>query len=126
MPERWRGRIRPDENGNIPVDAFNDFLGDHPELARSPVRATIEFMRLRDPSGLATIVRARASEPESPDAVRVTVTEDDLPDDSVRSVRYVLRFRRAGGRRWRVDSARRTQRCQRGRGHQRFSPRPCR
>ena len=57
MPQRWRGRIRPDENGNIPVDAFNDFLRQHPDLGRSPVRATIEFMRLRDPSGLATIVR---------------------------------------------------------------------
>ena len=125
MPDRWRGRLRPDESGNIPVEAFNDFLAEHPDLARSPLRATIEFAKLRDPNGLATIVRARASGPESPDSVRVTLTEDDLPDDSVRSVRYVLRFRRAG-RRWRVESARRTQRCQRGRGHQRFSPRPCR
>lgn len=125
MPERWRGRIRPDDSGNISVDAFNEFLTEHPELARSPVRGAIEFTKLRDPSGLTTIVRARASEPESPDSVRVAVTQDDLPDDSVRSVRYVLRFRRAG-RRWRVESARRTQRCQPGRGHQRFSPRPCR
>jgi hypothetical protein len=125
MPERWSGRLRPDESGNIPVDAFNDFLSEHPDLARSPVRATIEFAKLRDPSGLATIVRARAPELENPDSVRVTLTEDDLPDDSVRSVRYVLRFRRAG-RRWRVESARRTQRCQRGRGHQRFSSEPCR
>lgn len=125
MPDKWRGRIRPDESGNIPVDAFNEFLSEHPDLARSPVRATIEFAKLGDPSGLATIVRARASEVERPDSVRVTLTEDELPDDSIRSVRYVLRFRRSG-RRWVVESARRLQRCQPGRGHQRFSPRPCR
>jgi hypothetical protein len=125
MPAPWRGRIRPDESGNIPVEGFNRFLSEHPRIARSPVRATIEFVRLQDPSGVATIIRARASAPESPDRVRVTLTEDDLPDDSIRSIRYVLRFRR-DGRRWRLQAAQRTQRCQRGRGHQNFSPRPCR
>jgi hypothetical protein len=124
MPEAWRGPPRPDEWGNIAVEGFNRFLSRHPDLARSPVRATIEFVRLKDPRALTTTVRAQASRIENPPDVRVTLTEDGLPDDSIRAVRYRLEFKRTG-RRWELESARRTQRCQPGRGHQRFSPRPC-
>ena len=121
----WSGPPAPDESGAIVVDGFNTFLSNHPDLARSPVRATTEFVRLKDPSALTTRVLAKASELENPDEVRVLLTEDGLADDSVRAVRYVLEFRRTD-RRWRLQSARRVQRCQPGRGHQRFSPRPCR
>lgn len=124
MPEAWSGPPRPDESGHIPVEGFNRFLSRHPDLARSPVRATIEFVRLKDPSALTTTVRAEASRLENPQEVRVTLTQDGLPDDSIRAVRYVLEFKRAG-QRWELESARRTQRCQPGRGHQRFSPKPC-
>lgn len=106
------------------VDGFNRFLSRNPDLARSPIRATVEFVRLKDPRALTTAVRARASRLENPDSVRVTLTEDGLPDDSIRAIRYVLEFRRSG-RRWRLESARRTQRCQPGRGHQGFSAKPC-
>jgi hypothetical protein len=126
MAASWRGRIEPDASGKIPVEGYNRFLEDNPSIARSPVRAAIEFVRLRDPQALLTVVRARASELERPDTVRVILIQDELPDDSIRSVRYLLRFRRAGGRRWEMVSARRTQRCQRGRGQQRYSPKPCR
>ena len=121
----WNGPPPPDESGAIVVDGFNTFLSNHPELARSPVRAATEFVRLKDPNALTTRVLARASELENPSEVRVLLTEDGLADDSVRAVRYVLEFRRED-RRWRLRSARRVQRCQPGRGHQRFSPRPCR
>jgi hypothetical protein len=106
------------------VDGFNRFLSDHRDLARSPVRAAVEFVRLKDPAALTTRVGAQASRLENPDSVRVVLTEDGLPDDSVRAVRYALEFSRSGNR-WRLESARRTQRCQPGRGHQRFSPKPC-
>ena len=124
MPDRWNGPPRPDESGQMAVDGFNRFLSRNPDLARSPIRATIEFVRLRDPRALTTAVRARASRLENPDSVRVTLTEDGLPDDSIRAIRFVLEFRRSG-RRWRLESARRTQRCQPGRGHQGFSAKPC-
>ena len=106
------------------VDGFNRFLSRNPDLARSPVRATIEFVRLKDPRALTTTVREQAPRLENPPTVRVTLTEDGLPDDSIRAVRFVLEFRRTG-RRWELESARRTQRCQPGRRHQGFSAKPC-
>jgi hypothetical protein len=108
----------------MPVDGFNQFLSRHQDLARSPIRATIEFVRLKDPGALRTTVRERAARLENPPTVRVTLPEDGLPDDSIRAVRFVLEFRRTG-RRWELESARRTQRCQPGRGHQGFSAKPC-
>jgi hypothetical protein len=124
MAQRWDGPPRPDESGHIAVEGFNRFLSRHEDLARSPVRATIEFVRLKDPRALTTTVREQAPRLENPREVRVALTEDGLPDDSIRAIRHVLEFKRAGGR-WEVESARRTQRCQPGRGHQRFSPKPC-
>ena len=124
MPDDWRGPPAPDGSGQVGVEGFNRFLSDHRDLARSPVRATVEFVRLRDPAALTTRVGAEASRLENPDSVRVVLTEDGLPDDSVRAVRYALEFTRSGNR-WRLESARRTQRCQPGRGHQRYSPKPC-
>ena len=121
----WSGPPAPDESGAIVVDGFNTFLSNHSDLARSPIRAATEFVRLKDPNALTTRVLAEASELENPSEVRVLLTEDGLADDSVRAVRYVLVFSRTD-RRWRLQSARRVQRCQQGRGHQRFSPRPCR
>lgn len=124
MPAGWNGPPRPDESGAIAVEGFNRFLSRHAIVARSPVRATIEFVRPKDPRALLTTVRARASRLENPNEVRVTLTEDRLPDDSIRAVRYELVFRRSG-RQWRLKSARRTQRCQPRRGHQRFSAKAC-
>lgn len=124
MPGEWDGPPRPDESGDIAVEGFNRFLSRNPDLGRSPVRATIEFVKLKDPTALNTRVRARASQLENPSGIRVTLIEDGLPDDSIRAVRYRLEFKRAGNR-WELESARRTQRCQPGRGHQGFSPKPC-
>lgn len=120
----WNGHPPPDDSGAIAVEGFNTFLSNHPDLARSPIRAATEFVRLKDPQALTTRLIAQASELEDPDDVRVLLTQDGLADDSVRAIRYVLGFQRTG-RRWRLESARRLQRCQPGRGHQRFSPRPC-
>jgi hypothetical protein len=120
----WNGPPPPDESGMIVVDGFNTFLSNHPDLARSPIRAAAEFVRLKDPRALTTRIVGQSPQLESPDEVRVLLTEDGLADDSVRAVRFALQFRRTGAR-WRLDSARRLQRCQPGRGHQRFSPKPC-
>ncbi|HUG87845.1 MAG TPA: hypothetical protein VMP42_03675 [Actinomycetota bacterium] len=125
MPQDWNGPPASDDSGNIAVDGFNEFLKEQPKLRRSPVRATIRFVRLKDPGAKTTRIGAQANRVESPDGVRVVLTEDGLPDDSVRAVRYTLEFRRIGAR-WKLESARRTQRCQQGRGHQGFSAKPCR
>ena len=121
----WDGPPRPDDKGFMPVDGFNQFLDGHRDVARSPIRATIEFVRLKDPTGETTTVRSTSSQLENPQDVRVVLTEDGLPDDSIRSVRYVLRFDKRG-QEWRLKRARRLQRCQPGRGHQKFSPQACR
>jgi hypothetical protein len=124
MPQDWEGPPDPDASGNIAVNGFNEFLQEHPNLQRSPVRATIKFVKLKDPGALTTKVKAEPNQLESPETVRVALTEGGLPDDSVQAIRYVLEFRRAGGH-WKLEKARRTQRCQPGRGHQDFSPEPC-
>jgi hypothetical protein len=123
MADQWRPP-QPDGAGHMLVDGFNDYLSQNPELARSPIQATIEFARLRDPRALTTTVREEAPVLEQPQTVRVVLTEDGLPDDSIRAIRYVLDYERTGNR-WRLETARRLQRCQPGRGHQRFSPAPC-
>ena len=80
----------------MPVDGYNDFLDGHRDIARSPIRATIEFVRLKDPTGETTSVRARSEQLENPRKIRAVLTEDGLPDDSIRSVRYVLHFEKQG------------------------------
>lgn len=124
MPQDWNGPPNPDASGNIEVDGFNQFLKSHPNLQDSPVRAAVKFVKLKDPSAMKTTINAQPNQLEQPDSVRVVLTEDGLADDSVQAVRYALEFDRAGGN-WRLESARRTQRCQPGRGHQDFSPEPC-
>jgi hypothetical protein len=125
MPQDWDGPPAPDPSGNIAVDGFNDFLQDHPNLRKSPVRATIRFVGLDDPGALKTRIRAETNQLEAPERVRVVLIEDGLADDSIRAVRYALQFRRAGADNWKLQSAKRTQKCQPGRGHQNFSPAPC-
>jgi hypothetical protein len=124
VAEGWPGPPRPDDNGYMDVDRFNRFLSRHTDLARSPIRATVEFVDLKDPRALTTTIREVAEQLENPSEVRVILTQDGLPDDSIRAVRFTLEFRRAG-RQWRLGSARRTQKCQPGRGHQGFSAKPC-
>jgi hypothetical protein len=121
MPANWEGPPDPDASGNIEVAGFNDFLKDHPNLRRSPTRATIRFVDLEDPNALKTTVNAEANQLEAADQVRVVLTEDGY---SIQAIRYALEFERTNGN-WRLKSARRTQRCQPGRGHQDFSPQPC-
>jgi hypothetical protein len=55
----WNGPPAPDDSGAIVVDGFNTFLSNHPDLARSPIRAATEFVRLKDPNALTTRVIAK-------------------------------------------------------------------
>jgi hypothetical protein len=125
--EPWPGPPQPDEDGNVPVDEFNAYVEEHdPDWARTPLLAAAAFYgereRMPGEGGEVTLVAER---PEAEDERTVVVTEDELPDDSVRAVRYTLRFERADEETWRLAEAQWAQRCQPDRGQQDFAPEPC-
>lgn len=113
-------------SGHIPVDEFNAYLeSTGPPWATSPLRASLEFLRLDEPVALTTSVVMKTQLPEGGDQAVVRVTMDRLADDSIRAVRYVLEFERQADGGWRLQSASWAQRCQAGRGHQDFTPELC-
>ncbi len=121
----WEGPPQPDASGTIAVDSWGEYVETaDPRLSRSPVRSAVEFVNLGEPSALTTSVVMEQPSLEGGDEATVTVTEDGLLDDSVRAVRYTLRFEREG-QAWPLAEAIVEQRCQPGRGHQGFSPEPC-
>jgi hypothetical protein len=54
----------------------------------------------------------------------VTVLQEGLADDSVEAVKHVLLYEPQGDG-WRLVSAKRTQKCRPGRGHQVFAAGDC-
>ena len=119
----WTGPPRPDADGRIAVEAFNDYLGDHEEYASSPEALASEFLGLAHHSAAITSIVTREP-PEGGPRASVAVVLDGLPDDSVRSARYLLTTSRQGDS-WRLDTARGAVRCRVGRGHLAFSTAPC-
>jgi hypothetical protein len=121
----WRGPGTPSETGELEVEGFNAFVREErPDWATSPLRSALEFMMLGDPLGQTTTILVDYPSTEGGSPAVVTITQDRLPDDSIRSARAVLTFREAGPR-WRLVSATVSSRCWPGRGHQRFSPALC-
>jgi hypothetical protein len=117
----------------LPVAAFNQRVLDAAGASwpLSPLQVTIRFLGgpgLRPESRTMSIAMsfstAEGGRPPGTLA-RVTVIHDGLPDDSVRAQRTrLVLLRRASGA-WTLRSARRSVRCQPGRGHQGFSAEPC-
>ena len=62
---------------------------------------------------------------EGSDQLTVTVTDDGLLDDSVRTERLVLKLKRNSKSAWRVLSGQRSWRCRKNRGHQNYSAVRC-
>jgi len=122
--DEWPGPPRAAAGGSLDVAAFNDYLAEYDEYARSPIVATTEFLRLDEATTPAISIEAHAAG-ESPSPVRVDVTLDRLQDDSVRARRYALVLNLAGENDWRLSSAVVSQRCWPNRGHQTFSAEPC-
>ncbi len=121
----WEGPPGPSADGRVEVSRFNEFLADErPASARSALLASAEFLRL-DRVEAGTISLALRAGPEGGGPVTVVALLDRLPDDSIRSQRYVLRLERQHDGTWRLRSAVWAQRCWPGRGHQSFSPAPC-
>jgi hypothetical protein len=116
-----------DGAGSLPVDDFNDFVDEaRPAFATSALRTAIEFAHAGEGQAATTSVVAFEGPEGSADEASVTVTRDGLADDSTRALRYQIVLDRADDERWRLRSARRTQRCQPGRGSQEFSTKLCR
>jgi hypothetical protein len=115
---------KPQANGTMSVDAFNTYLDDEkPPEAASPLSLATAFLHLegRQPTPASLVVDLP---PEGGEQARVDAQFGPLADDSIRAMRYELTFARSGDA-WRLRSARWSQRCQPGRGHQSFSPEPC-
>jgi hypothetical protein len=111
-PATWSGPQFPyPADGELPVDGFQAYA------------ESVDAGWERDPAALAREF-VRADGAVSVDGDRVTLLRDGLEDDSVRAERYVLSLGREGEI-WRLDAARREQRCQAGRGHQEFGPALC-
>jgi hypothetical protein len=116
-----------DGTGSLSVDEFNDFVDEaRPAFATSALRTAIEFAHASEGQAATTSVVAFEGPEGGADEASVTVTRDGLADDSTRALRYQIVLERADDESWRVRSARRTQRCQPGRGSQEFSTKVCR
>jgi hypothetical protein len=123
----WRGPVQED-GGGMPVEDFNRYLAEGAEIGEHPLAAAAAFVggARGEPVEGEGPQTTFAEEPGGAEGERVVVaTVDGLLDDSVRSVRYVLRFEADGADAWRLASAEWSQRCHEGRGHQGFSPEPC-
>jgi hypothetical protein len=117
LEAEWPGPPRPSADGTVAVGSFNKYLDEYEDYASSPEALATEFLRLDERDAAATSLLARAGGV-------VVVTLDGLADDSIRSERYELVVEKQGSN-WRLVSARQTQRCQAGRGHQDFSAELC-
>ncbi len=104
------------------VDAFNRYLAARTALT-SPSILALEFARV-DRTHSARTITEQQSSPEGGGPATVTLTLDGLPDDSVRSIRYVLHFDPDGSG-WKLKSALWSQRCRIDRGPAAFSPEGC-
>jgi hypothetical protein len=112
----WPGPPRPAADGSVPVAGFE-------EAGSSPEALAVAFLRLDEQRGATTSLVT--TEPgEGATHATVVATLDGLLDDSVEALRYVLVVTK-GEDGWRLESARRTQRCRVGRGHRGFSAEPC-
>jgi hypothetical protein len=112
----WPGPPPPAADGRVPVDGFE-------EAGSSPEALAAAFLRLDEQRG-ATTSLVTTEPPEGATRATVVATLDGLLDDSVEAVRYVLVVAK-GDDGWRLESARRAQRCRAGRGHAGFSADPC-
>jgi hypothetical protein len=116
-----------DGTGSLAADEFNDFVDKtRPAFATSALRTAIEFAHAGAGQAATTSVVVFEGPEGSADEATVTVTREGLADDSTRALRYLIVLERADDESWRLRSARRTQRCQPGRGSQAFSTKLCR
>ncbi len=108
------------ETGNVDVSEYASFLAEHgPPAGGGPVEASLEML---SSMGDETPPQVSESAAEGGRSV-VTVTFDNLLDDSVAAIRYELVFVSDGG--LILESGSWASRCQPNRGHQEFDTGLC-
>jgi hypothetical protein len=119
----WSAAATGIEVGSL-VGDFNDHAADVDEpWERSPALLAGEFLRLDRREATRTSIVADAPG-EGTETAEVTVLLEGLLDDSIAAERFGLELRRQGDV-WTLESARWSQRCAAGRGHEDFSTEPC-
>ncbi len=116
----WNGPPRAAEDGTVDVDSFNAYVDSvGGDLAESP-REQAEVFPGTEREASEKVVDVD----ENGDSAEGTVTLEGLADDSIHSQRWQLAFERSGDS-WTLTSARFSQRCHPGRGHEDFTPELC-
>ncbi len=120
---RWAPPLQGSGPGTVPIEAINRFLHEYrPPWAASAGPAAAALLGDLDEAEGAT----RSMETTGGDAeVVVTVIDEGLPDDSIRSQRYRFTFTRGRRQSLQLVAADIDWRCRQGRGHQEFSTEPC-
>ncbi len=120
------GRPTDRADGTAPVDAFNALLDSYrPVWATSARRVATEFAQL-DPQHAEPPTASTVTEyVDASGREHVVMTATNLPDDSVRALRYDVTVERRADQTWRLTAAAWMQQCQPNRGHQDFSAELC-
>jgi len=122
-PPRLPFRLPAD--GTLPVDAFNAYTeGIDEPWERDLSEITDAFVEAGASDATQRSFQATSSG-EGGASASASLTLGGLLDDSVRAQRYDLELSARDDGTWKIESASWAQRCQPGRGHQTFSPRPC-
>jgi hypothetical protein len=124
----WTGEIDAlidATTGTVDVAPFNGYLETASvPINRSPCDAARVLLHLDRSSQQGETVSV-VVDPEGAANATVTVTIDNLADDSIAAVRYVLRFEDYGNDAIRLAAGSWSQRCQPGRGQQDFATALC-
>jgi len=109
-------------DGTLPVAAFNAYM----ESVDEPWERDLAALTDAFVDAAASDVTQRSFQATSSGAsASASLTLGGLLDDSVRARRYELELESRGDGTWTIAAATWSQRCQEGRGHQTFLPRPC-
>jgi hypothetical protein len=122
--ETWAGPPEAAADGSVSVEDFAAYQEDlDTRWEHSAEMTAAEFLRLDERTSSRTTIDGKSNgEGLGPRVVMVTL--DGLLDDSVRAERWLLLFE-PEGENFKLTSAVRTIRCQRGRGHEDFTAEPC-
>src|SRR6266581_125507 len=120
LEAEWPGPPGPSANGTVAVGPFNDYLAKYEDYASSPEALATEFLRLDEQTPAFTEISV-TSTGERHDLVLVVL--GGRPNQSFLALDYRLDVAQQKDG-WRLISARFTQRCRPGRGHQGFSAAP--
>lgn len=136
----WGCRQPPTSpNGGIPpsTDSLPENADDFPRASFTPLTLPQEGRVGDEPAAIARSLYGTAdtgptTQPQqileqlsaSPEQVILLLTQTNLPDDSVRGIRYRLEFEPVGEQ-WQLVWVGRQTRCQPGRGHQDWQPALC-